>query len=422
MKINATKFYTSIFVIVVLLQLYVSSFRFNIFLQLFVLLSFIVIEKVKISIRFFKITAPIFFVFLIGFIGMLLNRYNLFNITKDIFHFIKPILAVFIGYCFYKKINNFRLFIKTIVLTGFLSAIVHYIIIIFVVGRINDVSNIREYGTDNFVELYALLFLLFYKKYKKEKLFISRTLHYIILLVLIPSNILYFSRTMIVITIMTLLTIYGFTIITKKSLKIAAFLLVFIIAFYSILFSSNIQRNSKGIESFLFKIKNAPEEVFKTHVDRDNHADLWDHWRGYEASRAFSLLNENPKTYLYGCGYGSLVNLKFFAPLSKDDKGMRFISELHNGYVYILYKTGIIGLLFYIYFLFLLYLKIYLNKNFTNIFISAIGTSFLFTTLVTVGINNANDTVIFLLGGLLFFNQNDTTIKSLKTEDEIIKF
>lgn len=407
MKINATKFYTGIFVIVLFLQLYLFSFRINIFLQIFVLCGFIAIEQAKITKGFFKITLPVLLIFFVGFIGMLFDRYHLYNIIKDLFHFIKPILAIFIGYLFYKKINNFKLFIKTIVITGFLSAMTHYFIIIFLIGRIETVSNIRELGTDNFVELFALFFLLFYKKFQKENLFSSKSIHYIILIPLFISCILYFSRTMIGMAIMALLTIYGFTIITRKTLRIAGFLVLFALGFYAVLFSANIHRNSKGIESFLFKIKNAPAEVFKTKIDRENHKDLWDHWRGYEAKRALALLDKNPKAYIVGSGHGSLVNLKFYAPLSGDPKGMKYISELHNGYAYILYKTGIIGILLYLYFLFLLYVKIYSGRRFTNTFISTIGMCFLFSTLVTVGINNSNDTLVFLLGALLFFYEKE---------------
>ena len=413
MKINAIKFYTTIFIIVLFLQLYVFSFRFNIFFQLFILAGFIAIEKPKTSLLFLKTNLPLVLVFLLGFIGMFFERYHLYNIIKDIFHFIKPILGICIGYFFYKKINNFKLFIKTIVITGFFSALLHYIIVIFFIKNIETVSNIRELGTDNFVELFALFFLVFYKKFQKENLFSSKLVHLIILCAILISCVLYFSRTMIVMSVMILLTIYGYTIITKMTLKITGFLLLFILFFYAFLFSANIRRNSKGFESFLYKVKNAPSEVFKTHVDRENHADLWDHWRGYEANRALALLGDNPSGYIFGCGYGSLVNLKFYAPLSKDSKGMKYISELHNGYVYVLYKTGIIGLVLYLYFLYILYIKIYFERRFSNVFISAIAMCFLFSTLVTVGINNNNDTIIIILGALIFFYEKNNVNRTL---------
>lgn len=209
---------------------------------------------------------------------------------------------------------------------------------------------------------------------------------------------------MIVSAVIALLSIYGFTIITKNTLKFLGFLLIFIVGLYVYLFSVNIQRNKPGLEAFLYKIKIAPSELFKTKIDRQDHTDLWDHWRGYEAKRAIASMNEKPASYIFGSGHGSLVNLKFYAPLTDDRKGMKFISELHNGYVYILYKTGIIGLLIYISFLTKLYKKIYNQFDMVSVFISAIGLIYFFTTLTITGIYNSNDTIIFILGALLFFS------------------
>jgi hypothetical protein len=212
---------------------------------------------------------------------------------------------------------------------------------------------------------------------------------------------------MIVVAIILLITIYGYTIITKRGLRIIGVVFVSILVFYGYLFSIKISRNQPGLESFLYKVKNAPSEIFKTKIDRENHKDLWDHWRGYEAKRAFSLMEKDPKSYAIGTGYGSLVNLKFFAPLTENykDKGIKYISELHNGYVYIYYKTGIFSLFLYLIFLINLYNKIYYNKNFETYFISAIGVAFLFTTLTITGMYNSRDVIVFLLGALLFFEK-----------------
>lgn len=415
MKVNAVKFYSIVFGIVLLTQLY-FTFKYTIFIQLFVLSLFFTLEKPKTSLRFIKTIVPIIYLFIIGFVGIILYNYPLYNINKDVLHFIKPILGVILGYVFYRKINNIKLFTKTVIISGFISSIIHFLLILSI-QRINNVSDIRLYGTDSFIELMAVLFLLFYKKFKDENIFSNKLYHYIILIPILFSSILYFSRTMIVMTVIAVLTIYGFTIITRQTIKIIVALIIFTIGFYIFLFSMNIHRNNGGVESFLYKIKNAPAEVFKSKVDRENHADLWDHWRGYEASRAFALLDEKPITYVFGCGYGSLVNLKLYAPLSKnDEKGMKYISELHNGYIYILYKTGIFGLFFYLFFLISLYYKIYINRNFVSVFISLIGLSYIVTTLVTVGINNSNDALMLVLGALLYFDEKDK-LKKLSTND-----
>ena len=208
---------------------------------------------------------------------------------------------------------------------------------------------------------------------------------------------------MMVLAILLLLSINGYTKITMKGLKAMGIFLLAIIGFYIFLHSIKIDRGKPGLEAFLFKVKIAPEEIFKTRIDRENHKELWDHWRGYEAKRAFDLMTEYPSSFVFGTGYGSLVNLKFEAPLTGENKGMKFISELHNGFAYVFYKTGIIGLIIYLSFLISLYKVIYKNSNYATAFISSIGILYFFTTLTITGIYNSRDIIIFILGALLFF-------------------
>lgn len=402
MKINSTKFYSGLFVIVILLQLYLPSFKLNIIFQLFLLALFFFYEKIKVNIQFYKIISPLFLLFFIGFIGAIINNFGMFNIIKDISHFLKPITGLLIGYLFYKKIDNLKTFTKTIVLVGFISAIIHFIIV-FGFSKTNTVAEIREYGRDNYLELFSFFFLSFYKKLTNDNLFDNKLNYRIVFWVLLLSCILYLSRTMMVLAILLLLSINGYTKITMKGLKAMGIFLLAIIGFYIFLHSIKIDRGKPGLEAFLFKVKIAPEEIFKTRIDRENHKELWDHWRGYEAKRAFDLMTEYPSSFVFGTGYGSLVNLKFEAPLTGENKGMKFISELHNGFAYVFYKTGIIGLIIYLSFLISLYKVIYKNSNYATAFISSIGILYFFTTLTITGIYNSRDIIIFILGALLFF-------------------
>ena len=406
MKVKSKEFYSALFIIIILLQLYLPSFKANVLFQVFILGLFFLFEKVQINKLFFKTILPILILFLLGFVGFLFNKVTFFDVFKDIFHFLKPITGLLIGYFFYRKIDDFKMFVKTIVVVGLLSAVIHFGILFFISG-FSSVNEIREFGRDNFLELFSLFFLLFYKKFQNDTLFKNQFQHFFFVVLLFASNVLYFSRTMIVVAIILLITIYGYTIITKRGIRIIGVVFVSILVFYGYLFSIKISRNQPGLESFLYKVKNAPSEIFKTKIDRENHKDLWDHWRGYEAKRAFSLMEKDPISYVIGTGYGSLVNLKFFAPLTENykDKGIKYISELHNGYVYIYYKTGIFSLFLYLIFLINLYIKIYYNKNFETYFISAIGVAFLFTTLTITGMYNSRDVIVFLLGALLFFEK-----------------
>lgn len=417
MRISASKFYTVLFALALFSQIYLSSFRMVILFQLFLLSLFFLLEKPKISARFLNQLMPLLLIFGLGFVVFFFHNYKVFNLLKDIFHFIKPILGLLIGYFFYRKINDFRQFVKTIVICGFLCAIVHFIIL-FSSGNAfsGSLSGVREYTKDNYLELFAVFFLVYHKKFFHRPLFASRVNHYLVLAFLLPSCILYFSRTMIIVAVVLLLSLHGVTYITKRTLKVIGLFLLLIAAGYIYLFSIKIERKETGVEAFFYKVKNAPAELFTTRINRDDHRDLWDHWRGYEAKRAFALMKKQPSSFVVGTGQGSLVNLKFKAPLGTDGQGMKFISELHNGYVYMFYKTGAIGLFLLLFFLLSLYLQIYLNRKsnkFIQIMVSAIGLIFLFTTLTITGIYNVKDIMVFILGALLYFYEQDN--KAIQT-------
>jgi len=398
-----------LFLIVVFSQLYLSSFRINIVIQIVVLFILLLLNDFKISIRIVSLLTPLFLIFVIGFFGSVWRNFEIIYFIKDITHFIKPIIGLSLGYLFFQKID-FKFFIKIVVLTGFSMACFHILLVLFngklMIEKINELRN--AFGKDNFLELFSLLFFCFYNKFLDEKLFKNKMFNSLIFCTLALSCFLYFSRTMVVVCILGILTIFGYTKINSGNLKIFLGLITVVGLLYIYLFSIKIDRNGKGIEAFLYKVKIAPSEMFNTKIDRENHKQLWDHWRGYEAKRALALMDKTPMSYVVGTGFGSLIDLKFKAPLDKE--GIRYISETHNGYIYIFYKTGILGLFLLLYFLLNFYRYIYLNYQFVPVFISIIGISFLFTTLTITGIYNPRDIIIIILGGLLVFSSQQNIL------------
>lgn len=406
MKIKLNTIYCIAFSFVLLLQLFLPSFKINLAIQLIVLSVFIATGKAKFSVSYLKLIFPLLLLFLYPLIVSLFYGYNISNIIKDISYFLNPIVCISLGYVFYKTINDYQLFLKTVIYSGLLSAVLHIIIVLgFTDFLSGNVSKIRHYTKDNMLEIVALVMLFFSRKSLSVPLFSSRKLK-IFLLILFSSILFYFSRTMVVALLIFSLSQKGYTIITRRSLKVIGVLIVSVFLFYTYLFSIKIDRNAKGLEGFLYKVKIAPEEIFITKVNKENHAKLWDHWRGYEAGRALALLNENKTGYLWGMGYGSLVNLKFNAPLGDQKQGMKYISELHNGYVFVLYKTGFIGLFLYLFFLINLYKINFKNRTFVTSFISGIGIFYLFSSIIITGLFNKRDIIVLVLGALLYFKEN----------------
>lgn len=409
---KAKKYISLFFVIIMLLDIYLFSFRENIVIQIgFILILYFSSGIKSIPVSFIKFLLPLFAILGIGFIATLFNAYKISDIIKDLLHFIKPIVGLSIGYFVFKIIDDYRAFIRIIIITGLITASIHlFSVTLFSNFYGSSISELRgKYFLDNFLEMFSFIMLIFSPKEFDKPLFSKRIYHKLAIFILFVSIILYFSRTMFVVIFIMALSTYGYTKLNSKSLKVIGASALLVLLFYGYLFSIKPERNSKGFEGFLYKIKIAPEEIFETKIDRENHKDLWDHWRGYEAKRALALMEDNPSSYVFGTGHGSLVNLKFVAPLG-DEGGMRYISVLHNGYVFVLYKTGFLGIFFLMVFLFSLYIFLYKKEvNKTHKFIlniiSTIGLFYLFSSMIITGIYIPKDSVIFILGGLLYFER-----------------
>lgn len=404
MKLNIQRLYSVLFALLLLCQLYINSYKVTIVIQIIVL-TLIVVTENRIYLNLLKSAIPIIILIFLPFVPTFFNYYKLEVVLKDFFMIIKPVVGISLGYYISNKLKTEKNFIKIIIYTGFISAIIHLVIVIITGGLITgNVSEIREYGKDNFLELFAIIFLFFYRKFFYDNLFAKKSNNFLFKLILFISCILYLSRTMLIIAGILLLTLYGFTRFTQKAIKILLLLLLLFSILYTFLFNINIDRNEKGLMGFLYKMKMAPGEIFVSKIDRQDHKKLWDHWRGYEANRAIELMKDNPSSFILGNGYGSQVNLKFKAPLTSDDKGLKYISEIHNGYVFIFYKFGIIGLILILSFLKRLYVHVYKNNHFNSLMISSIGLCYFFTTLTITGIYNKRDVIIFILGGFLSFS------------------
>jgi len=415
MKVPIKIIYLPLFVVLLLLQLYLTSFRVNALILLGAL-GFCLFLNASLSRKFINHAIPLAILLCLGFVGTLIYHYKIVDVIKDIFHFIKPLIAIFVSYIIFKKINNFHLFIKTIVIAAMISVLIHGFILAFLINSWGNIERIREFTKDNFLELFALMFLIYYKRFEGRNLF-KPAYTRIFIVLLFVSCFLYFSRTMMIVAGLFVAAVHGYTKITTKTVKVAALFIVAVGLFYSYLYSINIPRDKAGISAFFYKVKMAPEEIFTGRVDRDNLAQVWDHWRGYEAKRALDLMKSKPESFVFGTGYGSLVNLKFYAPLTGEKKGIRYISELHNGYIYILYKTGIIGILVYLFMLGRMYGYVYKSLNFRNLLISTIGSIYLISTFTITGIYNTRDIFIFVLGGALAFMAPNTPARK-HTEEQ----
>jgi O-antigen ligase len=86
--------------------------------------------------------------------------------------------------------------------------------------------------------------------------------------------------------------------------------------------------------------------------DYEDQIDINQNWRGFESYRALQTYTSgNWSDYLFGKGLGTNVELGFIMTLMDEDFDR--IPVLHNGYMYLLVKTGAIGLSAYLLYLLL---------------------------------------------------------------------
>jgi hypothetical protein len=333
------------------------------------------------------------------------NRFQMYFYLKDITYMAKPIMGLLIGYQLFKG-NKSKSF-STLIYIGLLIAIIHIILVIiaFISGNAATVAILREHcGYFNDFEVYTLVFLLFHKKFNVE---ISKQRFYLYVVIMIISSFFYLARTNFIQFIILMVALKGYFTITIKSIKVVITVLIATVIGYAIIYNLNPKRDGSGVEQFLYKIKNAPIEPFKTKIDVTNWKDINDNYRSYENILTLRQVTENgPRAIILGEGIGSTVDLK--QKMWLQSSFMRYIPFLHNSFMTALLKSGILGvflLLFYIY-----TLMKNQKSNITlvqNINMLLIGTGiFLFiSNWVFLGMYNTSDNKSILVGFLIAYRE-----------------
>lgn len=410
-------------VIALIVQREIDSIEINYVILGLITLFLIIINKGKLFKKDFELISILILIVIIGIVVSFFFKPTIYNFLRDLSYFTKPILLILLGYFAAKGINDWKILFKVIIYLGVGYAIYHIShTLIYTDFKNTTVARIRGInGLSNILEIFAMALLILSYKYPMFDVIKRKRAKKYFLFLLLVSFIFYFSRTMFVAIFFLILGVLSYLKINAKGLRYGLIFLILFGGFYAYLYSIDLDRKGNGLESFLYKMKIAPSEIFTPKINLTNHAELWDHWRAYEAYSAFQHLNAKPINYIYGNGLGALVDLKFAAPISSEGT-VRYIPILHNGYVFILFKTGIIGLLLYIIFLFSLYFQSYSKKLniehqvFSNL-VASTALYLLFSSLIITGIYNVDEVTPIVLGTFLYL-KTYSTIKQKKFHED----
>ncbi|WP_264511880.1 hypothetical protein [Flavobacterium sp. N1719] len=329
-----TKMLYTLCVLVLLLNSYETTF------VVWGFTAFITLRK-KYSVTFLRLQLLLGLVILVALFSAQFTAHKSYVYFKDISYLLKPMLGLAVGYniC---KINGKRFF-STALYAGVLLAIIHIltILVCFFIFKITTMHLLRHYGGYfNDYEIYTLVLLIFPKEFQIK---INPKTRFIFIVLLSISAFLYLARTNMIQFVVLIMAIKGYFILNAKNIKYLISFSAIVLAAYAAIYYSNPSRKGEGLEAFLYKIKIAPIESFKTKINEEDWKDFNDNYRSFENIITVRQVTDRGfPTILIGKGMGSTIDLGR-EMWTNDQEFIRYVPELHNTYMTMYLKAGLIG-------------------------------------------------------------------------------
>lgn len=364
-----------------------------------------------------KVLLPIFLTFLIGLIMGLsaMENNKITDILRDSFLILKIPVYFWVGIIISRKVETLNDFFGFFKLIAISSAILHILTFLLNYHSGLSLDDLRkDTGLGSLVQAIFLSMLISQHFNKKFNTLFSKNaklpLYQIGLVVL--SFILYFSRSMIVTTfvisifLVDIINIRNFSF--EKNKRIIILILFFCVGIIALI--SFAPKNESGLFGELYnKFANIPNEVLWDASRNTNasSADITHNWRGYESYQGLLKFYEGTDLQkVFGYGLGALVDLNLEMVLG----GTAFteIPVLHNGYVEVLVKEGIAGVILYLLFLHMIgFSKVKFTSKTTESyfiyqFLSAIAAATLLNTFTVSGLLNKSEAITPILLGFFW--------------------
>lgn len=199
--------------------------------------------------------------------------------------------------------------------------------------------------TFGFIPPFAPVFaVIVYIRSASSQLTKYRTLKWMLTFLILAVLVLTQSRTTWVISVVTWVGAGG-TFRSKAKMALSAAALAAAVMVTAPLLP---QFDAQNI-TFLGKIQNSLTELsFTTDYDMSQ---ITTNWRGFEAARAYETWRTGSVgQQIFGHGMGAATDIGFYYDLS-EDYSVRYLPILHNGYLMVLVKYGILGVALFVAFM-----------------------------------------------------------------------
>jgi hypothetical protein len=297
---------------------------------------------------------PLVLLIAVGALGMAGHATR--DIVRDIWYMSKPIPFLALGYLLARHVREPRRLLEAIVLAGGLTGALHLSEFVRDPSILSlPLDALRHTAGLGYVLTVAGMALMAGSRHLGFVLFPGRKLLAHTLLVLcMLSFIMSFSRTMLLALLVLLPAVYGLLEISRwrrragqaSRFNVRRAVLVGVAAVAVLV---GVAQTEPGQQVAMKLGRSLTEVAVRSYT---SWFDIHMNWRGYEAFRAMQTYFAGSTLERFvGLGHGALVDLKLSIKLIPDEPPFRHMAVLHNGYAYLLVKTGLVGVALYLLFL-----------------------------------------------------------------------
>ncbi len=268
---------------------------------------------------------------------------------KDAWYYANPALIIALGYVLGRALADTRRGLRAFVIGGALVATVHMIpFALHPELLMRPATSIRgAAGTGFYATALTLMVLFGWRGQWRAGLGLHPVIGSVCGVLCAASVVFSFSRTIMLVAALGGLAMAGF--FARRELRRIAVFMAICAAFLAVLQASVDTESVQARRSFVGKLARSFEEI--SVQDYSTAVDVNANWRGFETERALEHWRSGtPVQWVFGHGFGDQVDLGQFQNLTNLPSGaVRFIPIFHNGYIYLLVKTGVVGVALYLF-------------------------------------------------------------------------
>lgn len=345
---------------------------------------------------------------LIGIFGVL--THPLTDALKDGWYYSNAALTLVTGYVLAKHIGDFDRHMRIFIFLGTGIAAFHLIRFSLNFNLLSQgIYELRKVlGRGYFEPGLALIFIVILRRSGRNVFRRFPQMDWLCALICLASIALSFSRNLWLFVIVMFAALFG--CLDLRHFRRLLILLGLISITGAALLLAPTPKDFKYDKTIIGKLQNSLHEVKPT--ETNSLRMIMSNWRGYESERAWKTFHSGSTVQvLFGQGFGQDVDIGFFIELGNGK--FHSVPIMHNGYMTLLVKTGIVGLGIYVGFLIVLIWlghtlpdRTDLARNVGQLLIG-ISIFYFYNTAIFGGLLNKYDflqTVLFL-GGLLYFRR-----------------